>query len=88
VEASVERLFPSTVEVTAHLEPPGIDDENTRRPGSFGAQFLNTGLRSPRQFSVTVSQITRPNRPCPTDSSPNCLTRIVRQFCEAWYHHF
>jgi divalent metal cation (Fe/Co/Zn/Cd) transporter len=27
VEASVERLFPSTVEVTAHLEPAGIDDE-------------------------------------------------------------
>jgi ferrous-iron efflux pump FieF len=26
-EASVERLFPSTVEVTAHLEPAGIDDE-------------------------------------------------------------
>jgi ferrous-iron efflux pump FieF len=26
-EASVERLFPSTVEVTAHLEPAGIDDD-------------------------------------------------------------
>ena len=26
-EASVKRLFPSTVEVTAHLEPAGIEDE-------------------------------------------------------------
>jgi ferrous-iron efflux pump FieF len=26
-ETSVEPLFPSTVEVTAHLEPAGIDDE-------------------------------------------------------------
>ena len=28
-EESVERLFPSVVEVTAHLEPAGIEDENS-----------------------------------------------------------
>jgi ferrous-iron efflux pump FieF len=27
VEASVARIFPSTVEVTAHLEPGGIADD-------------------------------------------------------------